>query len=186
VKLLLSHIWNNKLSTAIAVITLLFIAIDINERFLVNELSLQKNNSTIQAKGIIFPSVTDKNKQAISKAYKNYETVTDTKIEPKNLDGMTAEQQLGQNGELSALYVGDYKLKLKAIIYDQSKVNTHKSVLLQVTNMLEKTVVIEKFNPTNDVYGYQLKIVNNTKIELQKVNEQEVQAITLSMYSAAN
>ncbi len=93
--------------------------------------------------------------------------------------GLSLKQQLAQTGELSEVYVGEYKIELKAVI-DAS--NSNKKALLLFTNVKTAESKIEEYQDNTLVHDFNLKVMNNTQVYLSRTHAQGKQEITLNMY----
>jgi hypothetical protein len=156
--------------------TLLWIATDVSQRFVQPSKQIINASNPLDVQVVLMPNVSTNTMARIKQVYERYRTVPEPVV--AEISGMTAAEQAKQSGELQVLFVGDHKLVLKAIVNNQQQ----RSALLQVTNIKDNSLRVEKFNDLEDVYGFQLQVVNNTQVQLSKQNVNERQLITLTMY----
>jgi len=177
---ILTVLIQSKLALGSAVLCMLFLVTDFNERFIVEtdskKLSLESINVTE------LPSV---------KLNDNVLTKTQTLLTPfitkepdklKEIEGMSLDEQAKQQGELTDLFINNNKLTLKAIIVDKSQRKNQLQALILVTDVKTNISKIEKFSHLNTVYGYNISIENNNQVTLSRA--ETAQEVILKMYSA--
>lgn len=99
----------------------------------------------------------------------------------KAQQGMSLEEQQKQQGLMQSAFISDYKIALKAVV--SNTVTAEKQVLLQVENIKTGEINIERFSETEQVYGFDLKVLKATQISLSKTNaDNSQQKIILTMY----
>jgi hypothetical protein len=169
-------IFTNKVAIITVLLTVLWISTDVSQRLVNEPKQNSRSSNVLDVKAFFLPNVPMQTAAQIKQAYKKYRT--EVASVPAPLSGMTAAEQSQQTGELPALFVGEHKLVLKAIVHNEQQ----RSALMQITNIKDKSLRVEKFNDLGDVYGFQLQVINNTQVQLSKQNVNERQLITLTMY----
>ncbi len=175
---------------AVTLLIIIFLALDFVERFLASQDLESKTVDVLQITALKLPQTSQEKLSLIEQTYQHYqEPVESTEAENENV-GMSKEQQAKQQGQLTALFVDDFQLKLKAVINGQNLSDGSAVALVQVNNLKTGEQAIERFNDNSQVYGYQLSINSNTQITLVKMIEQAEQQleqkVQLIMYKAAN
>jgi hypothetical protein len=175
-KLLLS----NKVVLVTFIVTLLWVMFDVNERFTGQVMKKQQKHEQVAILPLHNPSISDQTLAELKKSYQQYRQNETTKSTSSDI--LSAEQQAKQQGELKALYIGDNKLELKAIINSIVASKTQRLAMIKVTNVKTTQASLERFEHLDDVYGYQLAITNNRQVQLNNLSNKK-QRITLSMYN---
>jgi len=175
----------SKLSLIVMALTLLWVLLDASTR-LSTKIS-DSSNKQIMNKftALYLPQLSAQSISRLSEVYSAY-SVKD--VPKKNLDGMSAAEQLKQQGQLSTVFISDNKLTLKAVIKNEQVTRKNKNkqqqyyALIAVFNIKNGEQKLEKFYHNDDIYGYQLTIEKNTQVKLTKRNKTGLQDIRLTMY----
>jgi len=170
----------NKLSIVIIVLTFLWCFFDASSRLMLNKNLQNSETAFIPVNSLSLPQLSANEYEKLQQIYQKYNK-NDTSNE--TIQGMTSLEQSKQNGILNDLFVEDYKLSLKAVI-KEDVINKDKiSALLAIQNIKTGENKIKKFNHLDKVYGYQLHIDKSTQVVLTKKREQDLQTVTLTMYT---
>lgn len=115
--------------------------------------------------------------------YSSFFTTSDEEIEQRENTGLTMQEQLEQSGELSEVYIGEYKIELKAVITAKEHL---KKVLLLLTNLKTNEKNIEEYLDNSFVHDFKVQIKSNTQVFLSRSHSQGEQEIMLNMYQVQN
>jgi hypothetical protein len=185
--LLLHQLYQHKLAALVVLFTLLWVMTDISGR-----LTAESNNIiSVEQADIIneleLPQLAPTLVAAINSVYAPYQMKTSKTDKSTTIEEniMTAKQRAAQQGELTAFYIKDKKIALKAVIQNENKATKQLSALLLITNTNTGIETIEKVNDQQDVYGYTLLIENNRQVMLSKKQPQGLQKIILTMFKAS-
>jgi len=141
--------------------------------------SKKQANHPIAVKPMVLPQVTDQQLTQLNEAYAPF--ASEKKADKtQQSSGMSAAEQAMQQGELKSLFIGDNKLKLKAVIQQR---NSKSVALIEIHNIKSGETTIASFAHGSLVYGYTLVINNNTQVMLSKKQAEKPQQITLTMYT---
>jgi len=166
------------------ILSLFYVSTDFATRFFDEPVS---SNNTKQGsnnvRGIVLPQLSAGQLQALTVAFDKYQPkqaiVNKTQ---ETIDGLTAEQQLQQNGELLEFYQGDWRYRLLAVISPDGSNQALKTplALLKGTNIKDTTVKskIEKIYHQSTLANYNVIITNTKQVKLHY----RQQNITLLMY----
>lgn len=169
----LKNLFNRKLTLASIILTSLWMIDDFSQRF--TEASKRKNMNVDQTilTELTPTGITEQQKNQIITLYQQYRINAADNI-PKKQQGLTAKQQTQQQGLLKQLFIGDYKLELKAVISKASEgensieLNSARA-LLRVSNIISGDVKIEAFANYSQVFGYRMLIEKNTQVTLSRL-----------------
>ena len=181
---------SSKTVMVVIAVTLLWVSSDVNERLFQHRQQNGQNVNRADVKVMMLPSVTTKTLAEIKQRYEKYRQASAEKTPAEMAITMSMEEQAKQTGELKTVFIGNKKLALKAVLsiisiektINRTKKSTQ-SVLFQITDSESNTAVIEKFTNLAMVYGFQLKVINNTQVQLTKQNYGQQQKIILTMYT---
>ena len=126
--------------------------------------------------------LSDVNKENILALYERYKTKTDQETE-EQLPGLSLQEQQNQQGILDTFFIESKKLKLKAVL---NQVQGNESIfmaLIEIYDSNTKVTKVETFRNNQDVFGYQLTIINNTQVLLINSQNENKHQVTLSMYN---
>lgn len=172
--------YNNKINLFILFISLLWVSVDINQRFFLKPSNYQSNNAVENIRSLHIPLLSKATTKKLEQTIAPYDQIEKTKTQQNNTNQkMSAEQQALQTGELKTVYIGENKIELKAIISNKLSITnksknkgvskkTSQSALLQVYNSSNQQSSIEEYANYADVYGFQLTILGNTQVQLIK------------------
>jgi len=193
----LKGLLTNKLGLIVIVLSIIWALFDMG-RFVTN-VSHNKDNkliNTTEISSLAIPTLMSKDIIALQSLYNRYIKQGKEVVE---VTGMSALEQSKQQGALTALFIDDNKLAIKAVIrnnklplikleQDNSANQSGLSALLSIVNVKTGMTEIKKFAQGSDVYGYQLSIEKNTQViltkQITKQNKQSQQQIILTMYKS--
>jgi len=171
---------SNKIVVVTFLITLLWIIFDVSQRFTGQIIKKQQRQEQVAIQPLHNPSISAQALTELKKIYQQYRQNETTKS--TNTDVLSAEQQAKQQGALKALYIGDNKLELKAIINSIVASKTQRLAMIKVTNTKTMQASLERFKHLETVYGYQLNVIDNRQVQLNNLSNKK-QLITLSIYN---
>lgn len=163
---------------ASSILTLFYCLIDLNSVELKTE-PVGRTYSISDLQGINYKYFSKEEALTIKKMYEQYRVPEEASEQNNSGTTLSQAELAAQSGIVKNFYVDDVKLSLKAIIQDNSEVDTVK-VLLNVENMKTKEAGVEAFSVKDLVYGYRLTVTAMTQVELH--NEENKQTVVLSMY----
>jgi len=187
----------NKLFIVSLLVVLVFITLLDVGRLTPTTDSMQKKILMNRVESLMLPELSREDFTLIESSYKNFEQKKELK-QTGQTQLMSAVEQEKQQGELVSLFVGDNKLKLKAVVsYNTQSVsyNTqseNKAVehsyyaLIEVANLIKDERVVQKYQHKDDVFGYQLIIKQNKQVQLVAQNDELKRIINLVMYQKSN
>ena len=187
----------NKLFIVSLLVVLVFITLLDVGRLTPTTDSMQKKILMNRVESLMLPELSREDFTLIESSYKNFEQKKELK-QTGQTQLMSAVEQEKQQGELVSLFVGDNKLKLKAVVsYNTQSVsyNTqseNKAVehsyyaLIEVANLIKGERVVQKYQHKDDVFGYQLIIKQNKQVQLVAQNDELKRIINLVMYQKSN
>ena len=182
---------SNKLTQVTLALVILWCFFDALERF--SDKAIKSNHSTnaITLSALSAPQLSERTFNDINKNYQQDLNKDQTAITQQ---GLSAEEQAKQQGELKSFFIGDNKLQLKAVIQNEPQPVV---ALIQIENINSGIKKIEAFSQKQLVYGYTLTIEKNTQVKLTKqksknknINDEsgqdqpKPQAIILTMYTS--
>ncbi|MDX2369997.1 MAG: hypothetical protein QNK36_16605 [Colwellia sp.] len=170
----------NKVVLFTLVVTLVWIIFDVNQRFLGQAKTKTAKQEQVSIKPMHLPNASAQNIAELTERYLQYRSNDSEK--KTAIDVLSAEQQAKQQGELKALFIGDNKLELKAIFNSIVSKKAQRIVMLKVTNIKSNQQSLESYGHLDNVYGYQLNVIDNHHIELNNLSNKK-QLIGLSMYN---
>ena len=178
---------SNKLSKITLVLVIIWCFFDALNRFSDKTIKSNDSANAITLSALSAPQLSDRTFSNINKSYQQYESKDKAATKQQ---GLSAEEQDKQQGELKSFFIGDNKLQLKAVIQIEPQALI---ALIEVENITSGIKSIEKFSQNTLVYGYRLTIEKNTQVKLtsQKNNNDESgqeqlnpQEIILTMYTS--
>ncbi|WDE03947.1 hypothetical protein SG34_021630 [Thalassomonas viridans] len=150
------------------ILVLALIGFDINERFL-NVKDASKNEPQLSgfAGNLSLPQLDKEQQLRIRQAFMEYDQKADKAV--SKLPGLSLEQQLQQQGELTQLFVGDKLYRLMAIVSpeEQGQELLPKFALLQVTNIKDNQVEVIKIVHGGELSDYKVKITDTKKVNFR-------------------
>jgi len=183
---------NNKLSFVAAFAIFFLLTLLDSGRFIFTVKTKQKQKQTAisNVEPLALQRLSNEDIVLIEKAYENFEHSEELKQAEKT-QLMSAAEQEKQQGELVSLFVGDNKLKLKAVVrYNKkSAENTGDHAyyaLIETENLIKGERVVKKYQPKDDVFGYQLIIKQNQQVQLVAKKAGVQRIINLVMYQKSN
>ncbi len=182
------NFFTSKVGLIISVLTLLYLATDINDRFAKKINSSNKAADTLTIETLSIPQISKLTVSTLEQVYKQYQIKKEVPLDGKNNEEMSGEEQAKQSGYLQSFYIDDNKLQLKSIIKNDQQLAV---ALILVTNVKSSVSKVEPFINNSQAYGYKLTIENNTQVTFTSVavaNKQPAlnktaQKVTLSMYN---
>jgi len=178
----------NKIAMLVMVLTFLWLLIDSSARLFVSSSNNIVNDKDRNISALILPQLSEQDVSELTNAYKTYGSDM-----PTSQSGLSLAEQAKQQGELKSLFIGDNKLKLKAVITASENEKTVErtlptqssklNALIEITNVKSGKKRIERFTDGVLVQGYMLAIEKSTQIILTKEQGQNQQKIILTMYS---
>jgi len=169
----------NKLSLIIYILTAIWILGDVHTRFFTIIKSTSSQQPVNNFKPFISPQINEKQAIKLSEKYKKFQVIDE--IANESTLRMPLSKQTLQQGKLNILFLGDNKLKLKAVIQTENSLSQDYYALIEVENIVKKTKKIAKYYQDDKVLGYKLSIKNNTQVNLFPIKN-NMNKITLVMY----
>jgi len=181
---------NNKFPLVAALTVLFLLTLLDSERFIFTVKTKQKQTAISNVEPLALQRLSDADIVSIEKAYENFEHSEELK-QAEKVQLMSAAEQEKQQGELVSLFVGDNKLKLKAVVrYNkQSAENTGDHAyyaLIETENLTKGERVVQKYQHKDDIFGYQLIIKQNQQVQLVAKKAGVQRIINLVMYQKSN
>ena len=187
----LINFYENNKFPLVAVLTILFLLTLLDsERFIFTVKTKQKQTAISNVEPLALQRLSNEDIVSIEKAYENFEHSEESK-QAEKVQLMSAAEQEKQQGELVSLFVGDNKLKLKAVVrYNkQSAENTGDHAyyaLIETENLTKGERVVQKYQHKDDIFGYQLIIKQNQQVQLVAKKAGVQRIINLVMYQKSN
>jgi len=180
----------NKLFIVSLLVVLVFITLLDVGRLTPTTDSMQKKILMNRVESLMLPELSREDFTLIESSYKNFEQKKELK-QTGQTQLMSAVEQEKQQGELVSLFVGDNKLKLKAVVsyntQSENKAVEHSYyALIEVANLIKDERVVQKYQHKDDVFGYQLIIKQNKQVQLVAQNDELKRIINLVMYQKSN
>jgi len=175
----------NFTTKGVIILSLLLVSYDFSERFL-NTKTVRDNtqNNINNVSELPLPQLSKKVIKQLDDAYNKYQLEPKEEIAKEATLGMTAEQQLQQNGDLIEFYYGDWRYRLLAVIFPEGKEQalTAPLALLRSTNIKDSKakVKVERIYHGSLLSGYNVAITDTKQVNLQRGQ----QKITLLMYQS--
>jgi len=177
------------LSIVLILISVSLIFIDMYQRFLITQNDFNVSFVVEELAPIKIVQLSTSQLADIKQKYVKFSQNTSVNSTVDNSVVLTAEQQAQQKGVLTQVFVGDNVLKLKAVISQKNKEENVKHIIIEVTNVRDGTQKIQSIVDREVLFGYRIKIVDNTRVILNNVNSQQIvdgisdkSEITLVMY----
>jgi hypothetical protein len=177
------------LSIVLILISVSLIFIDMYQRFLITQNDFNVSFVVEELAPIKIVQLSTSQLEDIKQKYVKFSQNTNVNSTVDNSVVLTAEQQAQQKGVLTQVFVGDNVLKLKAVISQKNKEENVKHIIVEVTNVRDGTQKIQSIVDRQVLFGYRIKIVDNTRVILNNVNSQQIvdgindkSEITLVMY----
>jgi len=181
---------NNKLSFVAVLTILLLLTLLDSGRFIFTVKTKQKQTAISNVEPLAIQRLSDADIISIEKTYENFEHGEESK-ETEKAQLMSAAEQEKQQGELVSLFVGDNKLKLKAVVRYNTLLaeNTPEHAyyaLIETENLIKGERVVQKYQHKDEIFGYQLIIKQNQQVQLVTKKAGVQRIINLVMYQKSN
>ena len=160
------HFYTTPLAIFSLAIVMVWCLADFAERFMPGESSGRISSGRLSSLETEIFSIEPPHGNGVLAQYRSYLQQDTTSNQQIVELGMSAEEQSKQAGDLATMYIGDRKLELKAVVSDAKQQTSPLVVLILVSNVKTGDSEIERFSDRADVYGYQLRVLRNTQVEL--------------------
>jgi len=169
------------LSILFVLISIIFMALDINNRFVLSDRSNSNELNLQPLKPIKVIQLSSTQLLELNEKYAQFEQNNDEDSDDNKQSLLSQDQQAQQTGELQKFFVGSKSLKLRAILSD---INTsHVSyALVEVKDEKSNITALEKILNLESIEGFKLVILSATSVKLSRTLSEKNQQIILTMY----
>ncbi|MEW6989436.1 hypothetical protein AADZ91_01995 [Colwelliaceae bacterium 6441] len=182
---------DNKSTLIVACVMIIWLLVENFQKFDFSS-NLEKQKQRNYKLGEFYlPQPSEKMSKLFEQSYLQYQP----KVKPKNkvankVEKPSAEEverlrrlrEANQKGVLTTVFSGNNKLELKAVVDNKANGQNPISILILVTNIKGNKSSIKTFTKADQIYGFTIKEIKDTRVLLERKFNNKLQKITLAMY----
>lgn len=159
----------SKLSLLVALMALCFVAIDISERYTSESRDVSSRIALEPLTSVKSVQLSKSQLEQIKQQYAQFQQDDEEQSSASSeIQGLTAEQQALQQGNLTQVFSGDNMLELKAVISDLETKGDENYALIKVTDIKSGQQTIQAVPDQRSLFGFTLSVINHTSVKLVK------------------